>query len=924
MRERKVFLLASLCLLFCARLYAASVSGVVKDPSGAVVAGAAVSLEPLPRGTALQTTTDAQGVFRFDGTPAGSYNMAVTKTGFEPWNRAVTLAGKPLNLGVSLRLKLLTETVTVSGKRSSLANSDPNYLAVRGGKLTKVYRVNNLALTRDVGIFTFRSGSFSFLPPVLGQVVTGVFVGDGNFQLKPSSEMAVKHLRLIAGKDSVEEDFTAMVVYFTDSTFDEIKQHAELADESPIRHEAAFGRVKDLLEQRRDPSRLGPLTALERLLTYEDIPNYDAEVLAELYNPAQRGSFRAFLHGREDSDLRFLMNPRGAMPMLAAPEETALLNFDPRSSTDGIWYLSHLASELRSGQASSNEDKRLIAPEHYRIEAFARNQDLIGKNPELVATCDLRFRSLDEGTRMIEFDLFPDLQVSRVVWNGAEIPFIQESRSKDGSFYLQMPEPLVKGQTYQVTFDYAGGEILQSQFGQVPLRRVWYPTPAGPASRATYNLSFHIPRGATIVSVGKPASQTRDGAFDISEWSSEVPIMQAVFHIFDRVTSKTTIDQATRMELAAYVNEGPAVSEPANDTLIGTGNAVRIFQDWFGPPAYKHLSIVVGRGYDSLPGFVYTSPGATAGYGSAMTQALEAYGEACVRSGCPPGGSVGPPLAKRTSLDEAFAVQISQQWWGNTVGPVSFHDMWLSSGFANFSASVYDLAVNPEEVGERWDRTRDAILHPPARSAGFCIYCSAIRPNDTGPLWMGILNDTSRTQTAGNILSTHKGGYVLNMLRWMMWDGQEGDTAFRAMMKDFVKKFANQAVSTEDFKSLVEKHMKPAMDMDGNHRMDWFFREWVYGIDIPSYRLEYSLAAEGGGKWSVSGKLTQSGVSPGFKMLVPFFAEYGNKKSRIGVASMHGNSSAGFKVTLNEQPKRILLNLNHDVLTDKEEVKLMK
>jgi aminopeptidase N len=162
------------------------------------------------------------------------------------------------------------------------------------------------------------------------------------------------------------------------------------------------------------------------------------------------------------------------------------------------------------------------------------------------------------------------------------------------------------------------------------------------------------------------------------------------------------------------------------------------------------------------------------------------------------------------------------------------------------------------------------------------------------------------------------------MLRSMMWDGQKGDDDFRAMMRDFVKQFANQAVSTEGFKRVVEKHINWAMDMDGNHRMDWFFNEWVYGTDIPSYRMEYSLTAEEAGKWILTGKLTQSGVSPGFKILVPFFAEYGGKKFRIGVASMQGNSSADLKLTLPEQPKRILLNLNYDVLTEHEEVKLIK
>ena len=144
-----------------------------------------------------------------------------------------------------MNLKTVTTTVQVSARRSPLANSDPNYIALRNGKLTKVYRVNHLVLRRDVGVFTFRSGSFSFLPPVLGKVMTGVFVGEGNFQLTPAYPAAVQHLHRLAGMDSVTEDFGAMVLYFGDSTFDEVVQQSELVDEAPDRHEAAFKRVKD-------------------------------------------------------------------------------------------------------------------------------------------------------------------------------------------------------------------------------------------------------------------------------------------------------------------------------------------------------------------------------------------------------------------------------------------------------------------------------------------------------------------------------------------------------------------------------------------------------------------------------------------------------------------------------------------------------
>ena len=483
----------------------------------------------------------------------------------------------------------------VSGGKSPLANSDPNYIALRTGQLNTVYRVSNLTLTRDVGVFTFRSGSFSFLPPVLGHVTTGAFVGDGNFRMTPAFDLAAKAMSRLSGAESVNEDFTEIVIYFSDATFDEIKQHSELADESPARHEAALKRVNEILRTRRDPPQAirlpfggmtsRPMTLLERLLDWDGMPNYEAEILAGLYNGPQNASFHGLIHGKKHSDLRFMIDPRGALPTLPAPEEVALINYDPASSADGIWYLSHLASELNAGRASSNEDKRLIASDHYKIDSLIRNENLFGNHPDLAVVCNFRFRALEDGVRMVKFDLVPDAQVNQVSWNGNDIPFVQENRSHDGSFYLQMPESLKKDQTYDIVFEYSAAEILQgTKLGSlvVPTRRVWYPMPLGSANRASYDLIFRIPKGSQIITVGKQTSQSREGAFDVSEWVTDSPITQAVFHWLEDLTSfKSSVEESTNVKASVYMSIGFNGFTPpsASGILAQIGNSLRVFTE---------------------------------------------------------------------------------------------------------------------------------------------------------------------------------------------------------------------------------------------------------------------------------------------------------------------------------------------------------
>jgi hypothetical protein len=157
-----------------------------------------------------------------------------------------------------------------------------------------------------------------------------------------------------------------------------------------------------------------------------------------------------------------------------------------------------------------------------------------------------------------------------------------------------------------------------------------------------------------------------------------------------------------------------------------------------------------------------------------------------------------------------------------------------------------------------------------------------------------------------------------------MWDAQTLDRDFQATMHEFVTQFGGRPVSTQDFQSVVERHMKPGMDLEGNGRMDWFFNEWLAGTDVPSYRLEYSMRPGETGATILEGKLMQSGVSPAFRMAVPIFGDYAGKKGRICLVATHGNSVSNFKVRLTTAPDRILLNINHDVLTRKDEVTLAK
>ena len=200
-----------------------------------------------------------------------------------------------------------------------------------------------------------------------------------------------------------------------------------------------------------------------------------------------------------------------------------------------------------------------------------------------------------------------------------------------------------------------------------------------------------------------------------------------------------------------------------------------------------------------------------------------------------------------------------------------------------------------------------------------------MRPNDVGPIWLGLRLESGRTSGAYFRLIYRKGSFVLHMLRMLMRDQQakpgHQDDRFITMMRDFVQTYMHRSASTEDFKRIVEKHMTPEMDQDNNSRMDWFFNQWVYGTDLPHYRLEYGFGSAPGAKTLLQISITQSNVSPDFKMPLPIYVEFDKGRVLRLNARITGNSSQSAEVPLPEKPRDVKLCANYDVLCIIEEVK---
>lgn len=119
-----VFLLA-FAATSIAQIATTSLRGVVKDPSGAVVPGAKITLTNGATGQVLSATSNAAGEYSFTQLPPAGYTIDVTATGFAEQKKAAELiVDQPATIDFVMTVKLQAEVVNVSAAAQTLNTTD--------------------------------------------------------------------------------------------------------------------------------------------------------------------------------------------------------------------------------------------------------------------------------------------------------------------------------------------------------------------------------------------------------------------------------------------------------------------------------------------------------------------------------------------------------------------------------------------------------------------------------------------------------------------------------------------------------------------------------------------------------------------------------------------------------------------------------
>jgi len=711
--------------------------------------------------------------------------------------------------------KPITAEVTVTA-------TDANYTALRADSsaadsFSGDYAVvTDLVLKRDAGTFLLKSGEIYFLKPVQGKTVGAVFIGSGEFQITPPVDVEKKSLAIFTDSPDMKEPFDALTMFFTDSTFADIQgsPNAKIAKGGPQAEKArSMYRNKEEL--------------LKKTFHY----NIDSRTLADIYAPQRKGFFTAFIDGDKFGKLVYQVDPTGIPEVY--PEQVELSSYG--ETTRGILTAFHLADEYKKGTANSWQDRR-----SYDIKSHSMDVNVTGTR--LTVKDEITLEMKEAGARVLPFDLYSTLRVRAVTdESGSGLVFIQEKKDEDADFGVILPEAREVGKPFKIKVEYDGVDALREagtgNFILIP-RSTWYPNNPNTAfgDRSTFDITFHYPKKYVMVGVGsRTGDETTDGDVKTARWSSEgVELTVAGFNYGD-FKEKSVQDADTGLALEVYANRilpdeirglqqqieqaqsagavipvtlGSLNTASMSDTVLNQAqNATRIYKVFYGKLPYKRVAMTqqpagfFGQAWPTLVFMPYTAF-------FDDTYRVQLFGIHCGTDGF---------------WTEVAPHEVAHQWFGHVVGWTSYHDQWMSEGFAEFSTSLYVQYIKKDTAKfiEFWEDRRKQIIEATPATKGR-------KPYTVGPVTQGYRLNSAKTGSIARFMIYPKGAFILHMIRMMMYDNRgTGDTRFQKMMQDFLAAHYNRDISTEDFKKAVEAHIIPAMDVDKNGKLDWFFDEWV-------------------------------------------------------------------------------------------------
>lgn len=711
-----------------------------------------------------------------------------------------------------------------------------------------------VAIQRDAARFSFAAGTFYFFARVRGRVTGALFRGRAEFELIPPTALERDQLERFTGDTIRQCEVGELYFRFADTTFEELFPQLTPLDES------------DEWQRDRPPEKFAK--HIENELYY----SMGSRLLMDLVNETDGGLFYAAIDPDDDTRYHFFIEPMF--------DET--VNLFRRPSTPDLHPVDLACAWNRQGVVADDQSNHQITSLNYDLYT------VINEPSRTAVTAKLDFAPRLENLRAVRFDLAANLVIDSLAakeggvyyfYNNPEIPLdynaaypMAGSGGSWGTLDVFWEQPLPWARKNTISFSYHGKYMLyQFPWGDFYINETttWYPTHDW-RSLTTYYMEYEFSASRDLIGIGTKLDEFTLDDRTYSRWLMEYPVSFVSFNYghFDRL-EMPQVDGLPLVEIYRGKNHrGDALNkdmkQKVGKDIIG---ALALFTEAYGPLPFDRLAAT------EIPG----------GHGQGFPQLLHL--------------SWSSFQEEHDGMTELFrAHEVAHQWWGNLIGWTTYHDQWLSEGFAEYSGAwyverKYGRGNELKDIFKEWQR---GLLQRGGRRYWH-------DGPDVAPIWMG--GRCSSYDSPGSYFAVvyYKGAYILHMLRMMMHDFKTGsDQQFMDMMTDFVARFSRATASTEDFRQVIEDHV--------GGPVDWFFDQWVYGTEIPRFKYKKKITKQDDGTFIVSGSIEQSEVSKPFRIFMPITLEFGKDQKSTFLQKITEQVTTFETPPLPQKPKKVIFN----------------